>query len=283
MTTSEPDRSPRRVVLIGSGDLGIRVGTALAGAGDDVTGVRRTIAALPEQIRGVGVDLAVDDVPDLPADLLVIALAPDQRDEEGYRRTYLEAMRRGVDAVLRSSTPGRSVLVSSTGVYGDLQGDLDEETVPEPDSTRAEILLEAERRFHDALPSGVVLRLSGLYGPPGGRLVDQVRRGENPDPGRWTNRMHRDDAAAAIVHLLTRPAAPERLYIGTDDEPSPAGAVRDFVADELGLERPAPTGTTEPSGRRMLNARLRGSGFQLRYPTFREGYRALLREEPRRR
>lgn len=122
-----------------------------------------------------------------------------------------------------------------------------------------------------------MLRLSGLYGTPGSRLVAQVRAGESKDPGRWTNRIHRDDAAGAVVHLLTRPEDPASLYIGTDDEPCPAGAVKDFVADEIGVDRPTPTGVTEPTGRRMCNARLRSSGFTLRYPTFREGYREQLR------
>ena len=66
------------------------------------------------------------------------------------------------------------------------------------------------------------------------------------------------------------------LYVGTDDEPALAGDVRDFVADELGVPRPAPTWVEEPHGRRMLNTRLRSSGLELRYPTYREGYRAQL-------
>lgn len=267
--------SPLRVVLIGAGDLGIRVGATLADAGHHVTGVRRTISALPEQITGVSADLATDDLPDLPADLLVIALAPDERDEAGYRHTYVEAMRRGLDAVLRAGTPRRAVLVSSTSVYGHLEGDLDEDTVPAPATGRAEILLESEGLFHD-MTKGAVLRLSGLYGGASTRMIDGVRRGENPDPGRWTNRIHRDDAAAAIVHLLTRVDPLHPLYVGNDDEPSAAGTVRDFIADELGLPRPTPSGSTEPSGRRMINTRLRESGFRLRYPTFREGYRAQL-------
>lgn len=276
MTTSVPEQSSLRVVLLGCGDLGIRIGTTLAAAGHHVVGVRRNVAALPEQIEGMSADLTADDLPDLPADLLVIALAPDQRDEEGYRRTYLEAMRRGVEAVCRMRVPRRAVLVSSTSVYGDLQGDLDERTAPAPSTARAEILLQSEALFQESLPAGAVLRFSGLYGTPGNRLINQVRRGENPDPGRWTNRIHRDDAAAAVVHLLTRDDAPEGLYIGSDDEPCTAGAVRAFVADELGLERPAPTGATEPTGRRMINARLRATGLHLAHPTYREGYRAQL-------
>ena len=77
------------------------------------------------------------------------------------------------------------------------------------------------------------------------------------------------------------PAEPADLYVGTDDEPATAGDVRDFVADELGLPRPAPTGDVEPQGRRMRNARLRSTGVDLRYPTYREGYRALLELEGR--
>lgn len=264
--------SPLRAVLLGCGDLGIRVGTSLAAAGHEVTGVRRTVSALPPQITGLPADLTADDLPDLPADLLVVALAPDRRDEAGYRHTYVEAMRRGLDAVVRAGTPRRAILVSSTSVYGDLEGDVDESTPPAPATGRAEVLLEAERLFHAVLPKGVVLRFSGLYGGASTRMVDGVRRGENPDPGRWTNRMHRDDAAAAIVHLLTLGEQPQDLYIGTDDEPVPVGAVRDFIADRLGLPRPAASGDSTPHGRRMLNTRLRGSGLELRYPTFREGY-----------
>lgn len=276
MSTERPNDSPLRAVMLGCGDLGIRVGTELAASGRHVTGVRRNVAALPEHIRGVSADLASGDVPDLPADLLVITMTPDRRDPSGYRSTYVEGVRRGLDAVLRSGPPQRAVLVSSTSVYGDLEGDLDEDTAVAPSAERAQILLESEALFHDALPHGSVLRLSGLYGAPGNRLVRTVREGGNPDPGRWTNRIHRADAAAAIVHLLTRDEDPEDLYVGTDDEPCAAGDVRDFVADELGLPRPAPTGLTTPTGRRMINSRLRASGLSLQYPTYREGYRAQL-------
>lgn len=276
MTTAPAHESSLRAVLLGCGDLGVRAGTTLTALGHHVTGVRRDVAELPEQFEGVAADLAHDALPDLPADLLVIALAPDQRDEAGYRHTYVDAMRRGVEAVLATGAPRRAVLVSSTSVYGDLTGDLDESTALDPSTGRGQVLLEAEALFHELIPHGSVLRLSGLYGTPGNRLVRQVQAGDNVDPGRWTNRMHRDDAAAAIVHLLLREEAPEPLYVGTDDEPCSAGEVRDFVADTLGIERPAPTGVVEPVGRRMINTRLRASGMDLRYPSYREGYLAQL-------
>lgn len=277
MSITDPaDQSPLRAVLLGCGDLGTRVGETLHGAGHEVIGVRRNVSALPPFVRGVAADLASGPVPDLPADLLVITMTPDRRDATGYRTTYVEGVRRGLEAVLRARTPRRAVLVSSTSVYGDLEGDLDETTEIAPQADRAQILLESERLFHDALPHGTVLRLSGLYGTPGNRLVRRVREGANADPGRWTNRIHREDAAGAITHLLTMAEDPAALYVGTDDEPALAGEVRDFVADELGVPRPVPTGIVEPTGRRMRNARLRATGVQLRYPTYREGYRAQL-------
>ena len=218
-------------MLLGCGDLGIRVGTALLGAGHEVTGVRRNVAALPAGFAGVSADLASGEVPDLPADLLVVSLTPDRRDEGGYRRAYLDAVRGGLDAVLRAGTPRRAVLVSSTSVYGDLEGDLDETTAVAPQADRPQVLLDSEALFHAALPHGTVLRLSGLYGRPGSRLVQRVQSGDNPDPGRWTNRIHRVDAATVITHLLTMAADPADLYVGTDDEPALAGDVRDLVAD----------------------------------------------------
>lgn len=267
--------SSLRAVLLGCGDLGIRVGTALLAAGHEVTGVRRTVAALPEGFAGVSADLTAGEVPDLPADLLVITMTPDRRDPSGYRTTYVDGVRRGLEAVLRAGVPRRAVLVSSTSVYGDLEGDLDETTSVAPQADRPKILMESEALFHTAIPHGSILRLSGLYGASG-RMARTVRAGDNADPGRWTNRIHREDAADAIVHLLTMSEQPAHLYVGTDDEPALAGDVRDFVADSLGVPRPQPTGQTEPHGRRMRNARLRATGLHLRYPTYREGYRAQL-------
>ncbi len=268
-------QSPR-TLLLGSGDLGIRIGLRLVERGHEVTGLRRTIEAIPAPIRGLRADLVAGDLPDLATDLLVVALTADSRDEGGYRRTYLEGMARGLEAVRRGGMPGRAVLVSSTSVNGPVEGPVDETTAPEPGSATARVLLEAEGLFLEHVPHGTVLRPAGLYGPPRNRLVAQVRRGENPDPGRMTNRIHRDDAAAAVVHLLTQVEAPAGLYLACDDEPCPVGEVRDFVADELGITRPEVTGRLSPHGKRIDNTRLRSTGLELAYPSYREGYRAVL-------
>lgn len=265
-----------RAMLLGCGELGARIGLGLAATGAEVVGVRRRADLVPAPLSGLSLDLAdgTAELPDLGADLLVVCLTADARDADGYRRTYLEGMRRGLAAATRSGLPARAVLVSSTSVCGDVDGRVDETTPPQPERPTARVLLAAERLFHEVLPHGSVARLSGLYGNRTPRVVAQVRRGEDPDPGRMTNRVHRDDAADAVVHLLTRDAAPDPLYLVTDDLPCPAGELRAFVAERLGL--PWSPGEAARHGKRLDNSRLRAAGVQLRCPTYVEGYGPLV-------
>lgn len=260
-------------LLVGFGDLGSDVGRRLAAQGHAVTAIRRRPELVPAPLRGIGADLTVEspDLTGVGADLLVVALTARPRTEESYTATYVDGMTRALDAL--PSMPRRAVLVSSTGVYGDVPDgeEADETTPPRPADGPARALLAAEQRFVDRLPHGTVLRLSGLYGPSTRRLVDQVRDGRVSDPDRWTNRLHRDDAAAAVVHLLTRPGAPRTLYVGTDDQPALLGDVAAFIAERLGLPKP-PGPRGRGHGKRLSNTRLRETGWVPRYPTYREGY-----------
>ena len=88
--------------------------------------------------------------------------------------------------------------------------------------------------------------------------------------------MHRDDAARAIVHLLGL-AQPARTYLGVDCAPTDHGALLRELAGWVGAPPPRITETPGVGpNRRCSNARLLASGFRFKYPTWREGYRALL-------
>ena len=127
---------------------------------------------------------------------------------------------------------------------------------------------------------GTVLRLSGIYGPGRTRLIDQVKGGTAVLPAgpQWTNRIHRDDAAAAIVHLVMDVGSPAPVYLGSDELPVDLGEVLLFLAGELGLPHPPRGEATSSRGgaRRVDSSLLRSSGFSFTYPTYREGYRAVL-------
>lgn len=266
------------MLLVGCGDLGSAVGLRLAGQGHDVLALRRNADRVPAPLRGLSVDLTSETpaLPDLRARYLVVALTARPRTEESYRSTYVEGMRRALDAVAMTGTmPERAVIVSSTAVHGSRERPpLDDETTPpQPSDGPGRMLVAAEELFLERVPGGTVLRLSGLYGGGSTRLLDMVREGRVEDPHRWTNRIHREDAADAVVHLLTRPEEPDRLYLGTDDEPAQLGDVAAYLAERL-LGAPAPP-AADPAlghGKRLSNARLRATGWVPTRPSHREGY-----------
>jgi len=295
------------VLLAGCGDLGTEAGLRFAAAGHRVVGWRRSPEKLPAAIEGAAADLSSRELPPIPADTtaVVVAIAADSPTEVAYRAAYVDSLAHVLDAALASGAGVRRILfVSSTAVYGDAGGGwIDERTTPEPGGFSGRIIREAEELLYSRLRgtgiTPVVLRLGGIYGPGRTRLIDQVRGGTAviPAASRFTNRIHRDDAAAAIVHLCTMDAVPGPVYVGVDNEPAELGDVLCFLADELGLPRPASEsagvsggaggagggGATasggEPSrggNKRASNALLRSTGFEFQYPSFREGYRAVL-------
>lgn len=276
------------ILLAGCGDLGTEAGLRFAAAGHRVVGWRRAPEKLPAAIEGAAADLSTAELPPVPADTaaVVVAVAADSPTEAAYRAAYVDGLSHVLDALERDGvTPRRILFVSSTAVYGDAGGDwVDESTTPAPGGFSGRILREAEAllttRLRGTLTAPVVLRLGGIYGPGRTRLIDQVRGGTAviPDDPRYTNRIHRDDAAAAIVHLCTMAEEPAPVYVGVDDDPAELGDVLRFLASELGLDAPpsGSAGDARGGNKRCSNALLRGTGYSFEYPTFREGYRDIL-------
>jgi len=148
----------------------------------------------------------------------------------------------------------------------------------EPSGFAGRTLLQAEAAFLAAPWESVVVRLGGIYGPGRTRLLEQVAHGEATIPTRptFTNRIHRDDAAGILAHLLHLPR-PDPVYLGVDTDPAERGEVLRWLADRLGV--PSPPTVPEPSTRgnkRASSARLIRSGYRFMYPTYREGYAALI-------
>ncbi|MDQ0802318.1 SDR family oxidoreductase [Arthrobacter sp. SLBN-112] len=275
------------ILLAGCGDLGTEAGLRFAALGHRVIGWRRSPEKLPATIEGAAADLGSPDLPAIPADTtaVVIALAADAPTEEAYRAAYVRGTAHVLDALERDGlTPERVLFVSSTAVYGDAAGGwVDEATEPNPGGFSGKVLVEAEDLLRSRLSgtsTTTSLRLGGIYGPGRTRLIDQVRSGTAviPEDVRYTNRIHRDDAAAAIVHLATMADAPAPVYIGVDDEPADLGAVLRFLASELGLPQPrvGDAGPARGGNKRCRNNVLRSTGVSFTFPTFREGYRDVI-------
>jgi nucleoside-diphosphate-sugar epimerase len=95
----------------------------------------------------------------------------------------------------------------------------------------------------------------------------------------FTNRIHRDDCAGFVAHLLASSKC-DSVYIGVDSEPVELKAVLDFIADTIGSPRPrvhnGPAPRSRGGNKRCSNQRLLSTGYQLKFPTFREGYSDLI-------
>jgi nucleoside-diphosphate-sugar epimerase len=137
-------------------------------------------------------------------------------------------------------------------------------------------LLEAEAIVEEAPETGINVRLSGIYGPGRTRLLRKVWDGQAIASGSWTNRIHVEDCAGVLHHLM-RLENPESLYLGSDDEPVTLEEVATWLSAELGVAAPFAAGA-RPSNKRCRNTRLRQTGYRFAYPSFREGYQPIVRE-----
>jgi nucleoside-diphosphate-sugar epimerase len=201
------------------------------------------------------------------------------------------------DAFARAQRLHAVVYLSTIGVYGDRNGDwVDENAAPLPTSGRSRKRLAAEQAWQDfGRRRGVpvaILRLAGIYGP-GRNALTQIARGDARrivKSGQVFNRIHVDDIAQAIDAALARKAS--GIFNVADDEPSPSGDPLAFAAQLLGVPAPPEIAYEDVAQmmsplaqsfwqecRRVRNDKLkRELGVTLRYPTYREGLRALFEE-----
>jgi len=271
-----------RVLIAGCGYLGSALAARLAGEGHEVVALRRRPAALPPGVRPFAADLG--DAASLrglagPFAAVVYAAAPGGRVEAAYRAVY----ETGVANLLAALRCERFLLASSTSVYAqDAAEWVDERSPTEPRAFTGRTVLAGEALARERHPAACAVRLGGLYGPGRTRLLRAARTGGlafQAAPPRYTNRIHRDDAAGAIAHLLGRPSL-EPVYVGVDCEPAAEEPLQRWLAARVGGAPPRPrAGAPEGAGKRCSNRLLLAAGYRFRFPTFREGYGALAAAE----
>lgn len=269
------------VLIAGCGDVGNALATLLLQNGHVVYGLKRNTLTLPKEVIAIQADLTnTDTLTGLPQniDSLVFMPTPGKRDQAAYESIFHDGWRNLWNSLKRP--PTRTILVSSTAVYGQSDGSIvNEETIPEPARFNGEALLQMEQLAADCTDNLVVARVSGIYGPGREgmiRLAASTGLEIQKSPPVFTNRIHRDDVAAALMHLMFLDD-PQALYLLTDDLPVAKYDVLAWIAAFLGNEAPNGLVTGQGSGgKRVSNKRLRGSGFQLDFPDYRAGYGAIL-------
>jgi nucleoside-diphosphate-sugar epimerase len=225
------------------------------------------------------------------ANVLLVSISPN--DGVDPTLAYLRA------TIAAAPALASIVYLSTIAVYGNHDGGwIDEDTPLTPALTRAQDRIEAERAWQ-ALGAArsvpvAVIRIAGIYGP-GQNALETVRSGRARrivKPGQVFNRIHVGDLAdiidAAVDLALTRGAG--GVFNAADDEPTAPGDPIAFAAGLLGIAPPPEIPFEEAKktmspfavsfygeSKRVRNARIKSVlGVSLRYPTYREGLRALM-------
>jgi nucleoside-diphosphate-sugar epimerase len=273
-----------KVLIVGYGDLGGEVARQLTHDGINVTGVRRSANHSDSStVQIIAADVSKPEslaaLNAVKPDILIYCVAASGQTDAEYESAYVDGLR-NVLATQKSNSQLKHVFfVSSTRVYGqDTQALLDESVPALPADFGGQRLLEAEHLLQTLSCGATVLRLSGIYGPGRLRMLNLAKSPDNwPKQNIWSNRIHRDDAAAFTVFLIKQVLAGnavQNCYIVTDSKPVPQYEVLSWLAAQLQVGKPEQLPAS--GGKRLSNQYMLETGFKLQYPDYEAGYRTLL-------
>jgi nucleoside-diphosphate-sugar epimerase len=261
------------LLLCGHGYLGQAISRDFLASGWAVTALSRSgdDGSLACDLSSATDVASLEVVPDF----IIHCASSGRGGAEAYRAVYLDGCRHLLDRF-----PGIPLLyTSSTSVYAQTDGSVVTEESPAlPDRETGTILRETE----DLVLSngGIITRLSGIYGPGRSVILKKFLSGEaviEEDGRRFLNQIHRDDAAAAILHLASSPQLPDsnaRLLFNLSDS-HPLSQLETYQALSRNFHRPLPpTGPRDPDRKRgwthkqVSNAKLRATGWEPHFPCF---------------
>lgn len=285
-------------LIVGCGYLGRRVASRWLRAGHQVWALTRT-AAHAEQLWADGITPLVGDVTDpasLPAfpdvDVILYAVGFDRSAGLPIHDVYVDGLRNMLQSL--GPSPVRFIYISSTGVYGQSDGEVvDERSECRPTREGGRACLAAEGMLAESAftMDRVILRMAGIYGPgriPRGNDILQGQPIAVPADG-WLNLIHVDDAADVVLAVESLPteslADDGHLYLVSDGHPVQRRTYYRMLAELLEAPSPefiappadSPVADRSSADKRVSNARLRrATGMSLSYPSYREGLEAIL-------
>lgn len=274
------------ILIAGCGKLGGAIADMLKESAQ-VYGLRRNPDKVPEGVEGIGADLTRPEtlagtLPD-NLDTVIYCLTPSSYDEQGYRDAYVNGLANLLEA-LGSQQLKRLFFISSTSVYGQNDDSLVDETSPAaPSRVTGQQILAGEQTALDSGHPATLVRFSGIYGPSRRRFLEEVVEGRmDPErPAPFSNRIHEEDAAAAVAYLngLALSGKPlDTCYVASDCEPIRLDEVVDWVRQQVPCAEPVADARKggRAGSKRCDNQRLLKTGFTFRYPDFKAGYREMI-------
>ena len=283
-------------LIFGCGYLGRRVARLWKAAGHEVFAVTRS-AARAEQLSGEGLavivgDVAADAQVALPSEVTtaLFAVGYDRVSGQSIRDVYAGGLSRALSWLPASVE--RVIYISSTGVYGQVTGDLVDESsscIPIREGGKASLAAEQVLQGSRFADRSIILRLAGSYGP--GRIPRasdlQAGRPIDAPASGWLNLIHVEDAARIVLLAEERAPLPS-LYVVSDGQPIVRADYYRELARLLGAPEPrfiesqsdSPAAERAASDKRINPNRLFADlAPTLQYPSYREGLAAIVAAE----
>ncbi len=281
-----------RVLIIGCGYLGSRAARLWQDAGCQVFAVTRSPDRAP-RLAALGLHPIVADITQphslsqLPAaDTVLFAVGFDRSKYDNIEDVYVAGLNNVLPHLVQATR--HFVYISSTGVYGDADGQwVDESTEPSPRRPGAMACLKAEQQIQASslATRSTILRLAGIYGAERVPRLAAIkeRKWSRLSPQGHLNLIHVQDAAAICFQIVKQQMKNE-LFLVSDGQPCPRREFYEFVAQEVG------TGPIDWNGspaedalarsqldKKISNQKLvQAIGYQFIYPDYSSGVRASL-------
>lgn len=275
-------------LVIGTGYLGSALAQSMLSTNYKVYGVTRESTPQP-LISAGGISIKADlknsdSLADLPDTHYIFTCAAPGKNQK-YSDIYVDGTRNVIKELKRRSYSKlrKSVLVSSTGIWGNHFGQwVDEKTPPSYSDEKSSVLTEYEKLWLSSGLPVTVARLAGIYGPERHRIFKISEHIQNhvSQSDRYVNLIHRDDAISALLILLEKGKCGE-VYCVCDDHPALESERNEWIAEQLGYSNTQKVCQTRglAQGKRCSNAKLRNLGWRPLYPSYCEGYLKLLSDK----
>jgi nucleoside-diphosphate-sugar epimerase len=282
--TSENDL--KSALVIGCGYLGAQLLRELTRTGWQASGITLSESSA-EALKKEGLQVLALDLRDSNLHILtrnhpaviIHCASSGKAGPAAYREIFLETTRR----LIKEANFKHLIFTSSTSVYAQTDGSVVTETdLAEPERETGQILRETEEIV--LASRGTVLRLGGIYGPRRCVPLQKLLSGEAAIEGRGErimNSIHQADAVSAFCLAAEQDLA--GIFNVVDDTPVTQLEWYQWVCGQLGQPLPSlvPRDLNRKRGwtsKKVSNRKLRGLGWALRYPSFREGVGELLNE-----
>jgi nucleoside-diphosphate-sugar epimerase len=231
------------VSILGCGWFGRALAGELLRKGVTVNGSTTSREKLPElaalNIKPYLIDLSIPELAHDPdffdCDILVVSIPPKVR--KGDTGAFIPKIIQAILAIKQYRVP-KVIYTSSTGVYDDLQGTVNELDAPTPTELSGQLLLEAEHLLMEQLQHAVtVIRFGGLVGH--GRHPGRFFAGRKNIPNGLArvNLIHLDDAVGVTLGIMQKAAWGSVFNACSPGHPTKADFYK-AVSKQAGLELP---------------------------------------------